>query len=852
MQKESPLLETGKFELWRRLLLLFMGVVGIWLYMYASPAPLVRIEIVNFEREQERETSGPHVSDRQVHLAAMPLQEYIDIITEDNLIELEGEKWGNFVNQAGATVEGQIPGEWRKRIIAEQMERGFSRYVFFRPDEAPVSLLIEQIGASSFPVYLKGQTSAGGEPLYFRMNFITISHDDFSPGSGYRGLYEPPPAFFRPLRPYSYIFFLAGLLLYLFLPRPHRGPEDMAYSSSSVIGMDLASVILFIPFFGLPLFIIGGSVQSLTVFLPGTLAFWIIAILALWLVYISSWYASFALAVDEKNLVLSHYGGESRIPWNDIEYFQPAEKRAPRWLMILALLAMVSARSSASQVGTASRATMLFSSVTYGYRLHHRSGNWMDIWLTNSMGGPVLNGSEKLEAFLQKAGIDKSPDVAMDYTLSYATRGMADRKKTNWRTTMYVLGTFVLIVFASLLHTNQNMQTASAFLEEEHYEEIPEPEHPVFDGISAVEANISWMELFGGKNSDYGVAAIMNEDGEYLVAGVTKSFGYFSDSLYLIATTTDGEPLWEISHGTARGFEASDIIQTAEGGYALSATVGDFSNRNAHLSKVDTSGEVERGKNFVFEENSRGNSLVAGSEDGFVIAGNQGSYGFLMKTDSQGEQLWLTSLGTDSDSSEANQVLFLPNEDYLVVGSIFNAGTTYWDLYLAQVDRDGNIIWERTHGGYGEERGKAAMLSDDEGAIITGYFKEDARDYEEVYLLAVDGNGEMIWEKTYPSPGHNSQGISVQRAPGEGYLVLVTSYEPSPFVRASLLLINPEGELEAVESIWDESNIIAHSMTPVGEGEFIITGMIGAFGEPELGSRCLYLIKYKMDDNTTQ
>jgi len=856
VEKEPTLLETGKFELWRRLLLLFLGAAGIWLYMYVSPAPLIRIEIVDFEREQQRETSGAYVTDRQVHLAALPLQEYIDIKTEDSLIDLEGHRWNNFVDQAGATAEGRLPGEWRKRIIPDQLERGSISYVFFRPDETPISSLIEQVGTFNYPIYLKGQKSGGGEPLYFRMSFITISHDDFYPGSGYGGFYEPPPAFFRPLRTYSYFFILAGLLLYFFLPRPRRGPEAMAYTNSSVIGMDLASVFLFIPFFGLPLFIIGGSVQALTVFLPGTLAFWVIAILALWLVYISSWYASFALTADDKNLVLSHYGGESYIPWKDIEYFQPAEKRYPRWLMILSILAMLSAKNSAEQAGTASRASMALSSVTYGYRLHHRDGNWMDIWLTNSMGGPVLSGSEKLETVLQQAGIVKKPDVAIDYTLSYATKGGADRKNISWRTTMFVLGAFVLIVFASLLHTNQSMQTASAFLaatlDVEQYEEIPEPEHPVFDGISAVEANISWMEWFGGKNMDYGAATIMNEDGEYIAAGVTNSFGYYSDSLYLVAAGADGEPLWEISHGTVREFETSGIVQTADGGYALAATVGDYANRQANLTKVDASGEIEWGINFNFEDNSRSNGLVADSEDGFVIAGNKGRHGFLMKTDAQGEQQWLTTLGANSDSSEANQVLLLPSGDYLVVGSMFSAGTTYWDIYLAQVDRDGDIKWERTYGGYGEERGQAVILSGDEGAVITGYFKDGDRDFEEIYLLTVDASGEMIWEKTYPSPGHDSQGISVQRAPGEGYLVLVTSYEPSPFVRASVLLINPDGELETVESIWDESNIIAHSMNRAGEGEFIITGMIGIADVPELGSRALYLMKYKADDNTAE
>ena len=375
-------LVTGKLELWRRLLLLFFLALGIWCFMYVSLTSLIKIEFVDFDWEQFYVEYGKPDLPEYQRLAELPLHEftaeYIDAIPAGSLIELEESQWDNFTLQVKEAYNGRIPSEWNKRLITRDRGRK-ARSIYFRPDEHPVAMLVSKTDAFDNPVYFKRQITSEEEPLYLRMSLLATSHDDFSLGYGYTYIDEPPPAFFRPLRPYSYLFLLAGLLVYLFLPRPRRSPDTMAYSKGSVISTDFVMVFLFVPFFGLPLFIAAGSHQALVIFLPGTLIFWAISLLSLWPLLYSSWHASFELSLDDEHLVLSDYKGERLIPWSDIAYFKTAEKRYPPWLAILTILSMLSAKNAATRSTAAVHANMAATSVSYGFRIHLHNGSWFDI-----------------------------------------------------------------------------------------------------------------------------------------------------------------------------------------------------------------------------------------------------------------------------------------------------------------------------------------------------------------------------------------------------------------------------------------------------------------------------------------
>ncbi len=854
MNKES-FFASGRFELWRRLLLLFFIVVGLWLYMYASPAPIVRIRIVDFAHEQARETSGHFVTDQQKHLGSLPLQDYIDHITADTLIELEGSPWSSFVNQFRTAAEGRPSDEWEKRIQANELERGNIRSVFFSPEEEDMIQLMRLIDNPHETVYLKSQ-EGGVDPLYLRMDYITFTHSNFSPGSGYTGLYEPPAHFFRPFRPFAPWIIAVGFLLYLFLLKPRPRDGAMVYSRGSVIGADVAGLLLFTLFYGIPLFVMGGSVQALTEFLPGTIIFWGLALFGLWIFYISAWYASYALTLEENQLVLSHYGGELRIPLQEIVCFQPAVKKYPKWLTILFVLSALASKGAANTAGSAGRALITASAAYYGTRIYHKDGSWLDVWYTHAMGGEILRGSSNLMPMLENAGVNKHTDTVVDYTVFFP-KDKGAKPKNRFKATLVVLMLFALVVTGTVYHTNQGISSASAIgpdnqksqngTTQQEQDFVP-AEYPEFAGLKAVIEDTGWMKFYGGEIMDYGVSAIMNDAGEYITAGTTTSFDHYWPALYLVGAGEDGALLWETTHTPGRDCNASSIIQTNDGGYGIITTVGDYTQRHAHLIKTGANGKVEWEKGFRWDKNSSGSSLVECPEGGFIIAGNKGDHSYILNIDPAGKEVWLTPLGTNSAASSVNQVLTLPSGGYLVVGSVLNPGTTYWDVYLAQISPEGNLEWERAYHDEGEERGRAAVILEEGTIVVTGYRKANVTSKEKVLLMALDEAGEIVWKENYPAPGHDGQGVSVQETPGGGFVILANSFHPSLYTRASLLRTDAEGNLISVRKLWDDGNILARSLKPAGDNVFIITGMIENPGLEELGNRSMFLKKFKLYD----
>lgn len=845
----NPELASGKWELWRRLLLLLCLAAAAWLYMYVSLAPLISVNIVDFSRQQEREVQGYYVTDLQRHLSALPLEDYVEYVTGGELIQLSGPEWENFANGMRAATKGNPPRDWQQRIRKHELEDGRVSAVYFRPDEEPVQSIMVQQDHLGEPVYLKYGDS-GADSVYFSLQYINISHDSFMVGSGYEGLYEPPPYFFRPGRPYALWLLVAGLLLYLFLPRPRHRPGTMSYCGGSLVAADLVSTIFFMIFFTLPLLIMGGSVQALTEIFPLTVIFWGMALLGAWIMFISAWHASYALSVDNGHLVISYYGGGYQIPFSEIDYGQPAEKRYPRWLAFLTTLALIFTRR-AYMMAAAGRVLLGDSAVNQGVRLKLKDGTSLNIWLTDQLGREILHQARNLPAALAKAQIPWRDEMALDRSLSYKPGvKRAWVKKPAIRTAALMLFMSMGLILISIFASNRALETTfpkerdtKGVTAELADTEIP-VEYPSFAGLPVAELEGDWSVLYGGQGVDSGVIARKNQDGQYIVAGISTSFeSRVRPALYLVLAGENGEVLWESTYPQV-GLNCSptSLIQTGDGGYAVAGILSCYTVRHAYLTKFDPAGEVEWEQEYPDIPNS--SDLIQDINGGFVLTGHKGSHAFLMKADELGKEEWSTTLAAEQEASHAARVLAAPGGGYLVVGSVFNTGETFWNIYLARFCSEGTVEWEKHYGGTGEERGYSAALLADEGLVISGYSRSDVGMYRATYLLRVDREGEMIWEQRYITSDYDSTGIDVLKIVDENFVLLVDADSLHSNHRVAMLIqTNSRGEAEEASRLWVGGEVRARSINPAGKDSLLITGMAGRQEERAYGNSSMFLMK---------
>ncbi len=114
---------------------------------------------------------------------------------------------------------------------------------------------------------------------------------------------------------------------------------------------------------------------------------------------------------------------------------------------------------------------------------------------------------------------------------------------------------------------------------------------------------VLWAKIYGGTNWEWGYEVQQANDGGFILAGTTQSFGYYPNSAnsydaLIIKTDPNGIVAWAkifggVSSNSTYADRAFSVKQSADGGFVIagsSAELPAFSNDNAWLLKVDANG----------------------------------------------------------------------------------------------------------------------------------------------------------------------------------------------------------------------------------------------------------------------
>ncbi len=88
---------------------------------------------------------------------------------------------------------------------------------------------------------------------------------------------------------------------------------------------------------------------------------------------------------------------------------------------------------------------------------------------------------------------------------------------------------------------------------------------------------------------------------------------------------------------------------------------------------------------------------------------------------------------------------------YAFTGVVFSAGKR--DAWLIKTDSSGNMLWNKTYGGTGDDTGWALTQMDDGGYAIVGVTSSFGAGGADGWLFRTDSSGNMLWNKTYGGAG---------------------------------------------------------------------------------------------------
>ena len=202
---------------------------------------------------------------------------------------------------------------------------------------------------------------------------------------------------------------------------------------------------------------------------------------------------------------------------------------------------------------------------------------------------------------------------------------------------------------------------------------------------------------------------------------------------------------------------------------------------------------------------------------------------------------WQVSLG-GSDIDELNDINASHDGGIIGVGRTFstdgdisiNKGAS--DLWVIKLSSSGNMVWEKTYGGSGHEEAFSIIPTNDNGFIIGGYtssndgdvaFTNGGNDY---WIIKIDSSGNLMWEKTFG--GFNGEKIkSIKQTYDNGYIMAGRTESVNGDVTISygngdywIVKIDSIGNLQWQKSLGGSSSDFAEAIYQVSDSGFIVNG----------------------------
>ncbi len=293
---------------------------------------------------------------------------------------------------------------------------------------------------------------------------------------------------------------------------------------------------------------------------------------------------------------------------------------------------------------------------------------------------------------------------------------------------------------------------------------------------------------YGGSGKELGEAAAITADSGYLLFGTTDSTGQGAKDMYLVKVDDSGSIVWERTFGGADDDSGNAIAATSDGGYVLLGTTASTGQGadDILLVKVDSNGTTAWERTFGGADDDGGNAIAATSDGGYLILGSTTSLGaggkdmYLIKTDANGTQEWEKTFGGTSDE-KGNSVIQTSDGGYIALGYTESIDTGDRDMFLVKVDSEGNTAWERAFGGDDFDSGFSVIQTDDGGYMLLGTTgvccscDDDSGECclltTDMYLVKIDGNANLVWEKQYGGAGEDA-GRSIAKASDGNYILL--------------------------------------------------------------------------------
>ena len=131
-----------------------------------------------------------------------------------------------------------------------------------------------------------------------------------------------------------------------------------------------------------------------------------------------------------------------------------------------------------------------------------------------------------------------------------------------------------------------------------------------------------WTRTYGGSSDDMGNSVQETTDGGFIIAGYTYSYGAGGSGVYLIRTDSLGDTLWTRTYGGSDDDYGYSVQQCQDGGFIIAGKTESYGAGyyDVYLIRTDSMGDTLWTKTYGGSDDDEGYSVQQCQDGGFIIA----------------------------------------------------------------------------------------------------------------------------------------------------------------------------------------------------------------------------------------
>jgi len=268
---------------------------------------------------------------------------------------------------------------------------------------------------------------------------------------------------------------------------------------------------------------------------------------------------------------------------------------------------------------------------------------------------------------------------------------------------------------------------------------------------------------------------IISAPDEHLLIGGEKNWLYCSSchetgEAWIAMVDYELNIKWEKSFNLEGNSSILAMSPSEEEGFGMAglSQIDGSGISNAWFAYADWQGNIIWSKIYDYSYQDKATSMLDLDKDGFLISGYSQtsnlskSTAWILKTDKQGKIEWKKEFETNKGINALNRIIKSDANKFIAVGYTSAKGAGWQDGWVVKIDKNGELLWEKTFGGENKDVFNT-IIRETDNYIITGTTNTPGKDASDGWVVKIAKNGELLWEKTFGGKNKDvSQGSHAQ------------------------------------------------------------------------------------------